>query len=168
MSKTYSGLYAGTIGSRPCKGSERDLQVKVTDWAQVEADKLEKISRKKRRDFNTATVVYDESTGNYYYGRNGGIDIYKEPHNPVLYGDATHPRLLPKTSPYYYGVDNCAEIHAVNRALNSGAKLKNLRLYTIHAISASKFSFGDKKMSCQNCAFTLKGRIKENYTGWEV
>ena len=83
-----------------------------------------------------------------------------------MYGDATHPRILPVTSFYTRSVDNCAEIHAVNKALNSGAELKNLKLYTIHTVGMSKFSFGDKKVSCQNCAFTLKGKIKENYTGW--
>ena len=59
MSKGYSNLYKGTIGTRPCKGSERDLQVKVTDWAQIEAEKLERKSKRDRKRFNTAAVVYD-------------------------------------------------------------------------------------------------------------
>ena len=59
-------------------------------------------------------------------------------------------------------VGNCAEIHAVNKALNDGASLSNLRMYTIHT---TKSSFGKAKEACENCTHALKGNIKTNYTG---
>ena len=115
-------------------------------------------------NFNDCTVVYDVSTGKYYNGRNHGIEIDHSKKNPILFGDANHKGLLPDKSLNHLSVGNCAEIHAVNKALNDGAKLKNLKMYTIHT---TKSCFGKAKPACKNCTYTLKGKIKENYTGWE-
>lgn len=164
MSKSISGLYSGTKGSKQYGGSSRQLRSHVTSWAKDTADKLSEVSNRQREKFNTATVVYDESTGKYYNGRNRGIEIDHSKKNPILFGDANHEGLLPKESLNHLSVGNCAEIHAVNKALNDGAKLENLKMYTIHA---TKNSFGKAKPACKNCTYTLKGRIKENYTGWE-
>ena len=63
-----------------------------------------------------------------------------------------------------YEVGNCAEIHAINKALNDGAKLEKLKLYTIHT---TRNNFGKPKKACENCTYALKGKIKKNYSGWE-
>lgn len=108
-------------------------------------------------------VVYDESSGKYYYGRNGGYREKDYVRNPILFGDDVHKGLLPASSLNNYPVGNCAEVDAVNRALNAGAKLKDLHLTTIHV---TKKHFGEYKPSCENCTYTFKGRLKENYSGW--
>ncbi len=164
MSKGYSGLFLGTKGEKMHKGSSKQMQLYITSWARDIAKRLEKTSKRQREKFNTATVAYDESTGKYYNGRNHGIEINREEKNPILFGDKTHPGLLPKESLNRFPLGNCAEMHAVNKALNDGADLKNIKLYTIHT---TKRDFGKPKESCENCTYTLKGKIKENYTGWK-
>lgn len=164
MSKGYSGLFSGTKGERAYKGTPKQMQSHVTSWAHDTAERLENISKRQREKFNTATVAYDESTGKYYNGRNHGIEIEHDKKNPILFGDNTHEGLLPKQSLNHLVVGNCAEIHAVNQALNDGAKLENLKIYTIHT---TKSSFGKPKPACENCTYALRGNIKENYTGWE-
>lgn len=163
MSKGFSGHFSGTKGAKTYGGSAKQLHSHVKTWAESTAKRLEGISKRQRDKFNTATVVYDESTGKYYNGRNHGIEIDHEKKNPILFGDNTHPGLLPKSSLNHLPVGNCAEIHAVNKALNDGASLSNLKIYTIHA---TKGSFGKAKHACRNCTYTLKGKIKQNYTGW--
>lgn len=125
---------------------------------------MEGVSKRQRDKFNTATVVYDESTGKYYNGRNHGIEIDHDKKNTLLFGDKSHPGLLPKESLNNLTVGNCAEIHAVNKALNDGASLSDLTMYTIHT---TKNSFGKAKEACKNCTYALKGNIKTNYTGWK-
>lgn len=164
MSKGGSGLFTGTKGDRAHGGTKAQLQSRVTSWAQETADRLEQKSKRQRDKFNTAAVVYDEKTGKYYNGRNHGIEIDHDKKNPILFGDSTHDGLLPKESLNHLAVGNCAEIHAVNKALNDGANISDLKIYTIHA---TKKSFGKPKPSCENCTHALKGNIKTNFTGWE-
>ncbi len=70
--------------------------------------------------------------------------------------------LLPGISFNRYAVGNCAEVDAVNNALNAGAKLGNLYMSTIHT---TKFSFGCLKSACENCTYTFKGKITGNFAG---
>lgn len=167
MSKPSSGHFLGTIGDRyknQTTSSQRvNNKTRVTSWAQKEADKLSAISNRQREKFNTATVVYDESTGKYYYGRNKGIELNKSPKNPILFGDSTHEGLLPKKSLNGYKIGNCSEVDALNNALNSGANLKNLHVTTIHT---TKSGMGRNKNACKNCTFSFKYKVKRNYTGW--
>ena len=124
---------------------------------------LETVSKRQREKFNTASVAYDESTGKYYYGRNNGIEKNGTSKNSILFGDSTHDGILPKHSLNDYKIGNCAEVDAINIALNAGAKLENLHLTTIHTTSGS---MGQKKPACQNCTYSFRGRIRRNYTGW--
>ncbi len=164
MSKGFSGHFSATKGAKFHDGSAKQLHIHVSTWAESTAKRLERVSKRQRDRFNTATVVYDEGTGKYYNGRNHGIEIDHDEKNPILFGDESHPGLLPKESLNHLTVGNCAEIHAVNKALNDGAILSNLRMYTIHT---TKSSFGKAKESCENCTYALKGNIKTNYTGWK-
>lgn len=133
---------------------------RVKAWAEKKRSEL---TGKTKKNFNTACVVYDSETGKYYYGRNGGYHEKDYVKNPILFGDSTHKGILPKNSLNKYPVGNCAEVDAVNRALNDGAKLKNLHMTTIHA---TKKQFGEYKPSCENCTYTFKDRIQENFSGW--
>ena len=162
MSKSISGLFIKTLGNRQYY-SDMDLQKQVTSWARNVAESLEKISKRKRDSFNTASVVYDVVTGKYYNGRNQGIELEKSDKNPILFGGDNSPGLLPSKSLNAFVVGNCAEIHAVNKALNDNAKLSNLIMYTIHT---TKSSFGKPKAACENCTFALKNHIISNYSGW--
>ena len=124
---------------------------------------LETISKRQRAKFNTASAAYDESTGKYYYGRNGGILKNNTEKNPLLFGDSTHPGILPAQSFNQYTVGNCAEVDAINNALNDGAVIKNLHITTIHATPEQ---MGKPKKACENCTYSFKGKVKRNYTGW--
>ncbi|RDU24231.1 SAM domain-containing protein [Anaerosacchariphilus polymeriproducens] len=139
------------------------LKTKVENWAQSEGEKLSKISKRQRDKFNTACVVYDETTGKYYFGRNNGINISGSNKNPILFGESNTSGILPEQSLNKYTVGNCAEVDAVNQALNDGAKLKDLYMGTIHTTNSK---FGASKVACENCTYTFKGRVAENYSGW--
>lgn len=162
MSKSYSYLFSGTRGSKTHDKSviKAVSTGKLKSWAKEKMNSLDKEAKKK---FNTACIVYDESTGRCYYGINGGYKEDGYENNPILFGDDTHPGILPKSPLNKFPVGNCAEVDAVNQALNDGASLSNLHLTTIHT---TKKKFGEYKPSCANCIYTFKNRIKENYSGW--
>ena len=178
MSKPSSSLFRETIGEKRKKVTETYSDSQKTRariynatqnhrhvvlWAQITASKLEAVSKRQRDKFNTASVVYDESTGKYFYGRNNGIEKSGAKKNPVLFGDDKHEGILPKESLNNYKVGNCAEVDAINNALNAGAKLENLHLSTIHTTTDS---MGKTKQACKNCTYSFKGKVKRNYTGW--
>lgn len=171
MSKPSSGLFGNTKGAKKSNksGSQsnipsgRKLTNDAKSWADNRADKLSEKSKRQRDKFNTATVVYDVETGKEFYGRNHGIEIDHAPKNKILFGDGKKPGLLPTEKIAKYDIGNCAEVDAVNKALNHGAKLKNLVMKTIHT---TKSSFGENKVACANCTATFKGKIKKNYSGW--
>ena len=83
MSKGYSAHFSGTKGAKSYGGTARQLHTNVIKWADNTSKRLEAISKRQRDRFNTATVVYDESTGKYYNGRNHGIEIDHEKKNPT-------------------------------------------------------------------------------------
>ena len=157
MSKGLSGHFTGTNGYT-IRAACRDH---VTAWAR---EKMNGLSGKAKKTFNTACVVYDESTGKYYYGRNGGYNEKGYVRNPILFGDETHEGYLPPVSLNKYPVGNCAEVDAINRALNDGADISHLHMMTIHA---TQRLFGVNKPSCENCTFAFRGRVRENYSGWQ-
>lgn len=164
MGSGEGGRYSGTTGAKAGKGPyARAMHSHVSNWASVKANELEEKSKRQRDKFTTASVVYDESTGKYYYGMNRGIQLDNAEKNPILFGDNEHKGLLPQKSLNQYSVGNCAEVHAINKALNAGAKLENLHVTTIHT---TKASMGDAKRACENCTYAFKGKIKHNNTGW--
>ena len=166
MGGGIGGLNRNSHGARQSHAphSAAMLHGKAISWAKDEAVYLQAISNSKRKDFNTACVVYDCETGKYYYGRNKGIQINEAEKNPILFGDGNHKGLLPEKSLNDYKVGNCAEVDAVNNALNAGAQLKNLYMTTIHTYESD---FGKLKHACENCTYAFKGKIKGNYAGWE-
>ena len=169
MSKPSSGLFENTKGAINSNSTKKNntpsshkLSSDVKIWAK---NTIRAFKSKRQRDkFNTASVVYDTATGKEYYGRNHGIVLDKSPRNKTLFGDNKKSGLLPTQSLNHYDVGNCAEVDAINKALNDGAKLKNLVMKTIHT---TERNFGDNKKACENCTFAFKGKIKENYSGWK-
>ncbi|MDO4498627.1 MAG: hypothetical protein Q4B51_03265 [Coriobacteriaceae bacterium] len=161
MGSGISGIYSGTYGSSQSSSphSATSMHKSVTDWAQRMQKEL-KGGQKKR--FNTACAVVDTQTGHTFYGRNRGIEETGSPKNPILFGDGTHGGIMPTASLNEYSVGNCAEAHAVNSALNAGAKLENLQMITVHV---TRKSFGELKEACENCTYAFRGRIKGNYSG---
>ena len=162
MSKSYSYLFSGTrVSVTHDKSVIKSVSHgKLKSWAK---HKMETLKGKAKSSFNTACIVYDETTGKCYYGRNGGYNAEGYEKNPILFGDDTHEGILPKNSLNKFPVGNCAEVDAINNALNDGAQLKNLHITTINA---TKKKFGTYKPSCENCKHTFKGKVKENYSGW--
>ncbi|WP_022769237.1 MULTISPECIES: YwqJ-related putative deaminase [unclassified Butyrivibrio] len=164
MGSGEGGRYSGTSGAKAGRGPfARVMHSRVSSWANKKASFLDGVSKRQRDKFTTATVVYDESTGKYYYGMNRGIQIDNDKKNPILFGDGNRKGILPEKSLNQYSVGNCAEVHAVNKALNAGANLKDLHITTIHT---TKSSMGDPKRACENCTYTFKGKVKHNNTGW--
>lgn len=162
MSKSDCHQFTGTKGQKIHAGLKVGNQrAKVIEWAEDVAAHLTKTQREK---FNTATVVFDESTGKLYFGRNKGIALKGSKKNPVIFGDDTHKGLLPPRSLNKYALGNCSEVDGLNDALNDGAKLKNLHIYTIHT---TRGRMGEEKIACENCTYAFKGRIKRNNTGWK-
>lgn len=163
MGTGYSGLFNGTQGSKNSRyhSSAKIMHERVKTWAENEIETLETKSKRQREKFNTASIVYDKETGKYYYGKNKGALAPGVQKNEQLFGEKG---VLPKKSFNAFEIGNCAEVDAINQALNNGAKLENLYMYTIHT---TKTNFGMGKKACENCTFAFKGRIKENHSGWE-
>lgn len=166
MAKGNSGLFFRTKGENYLSGINPDnLKQKAFEYA-------EEISKKgltlEKRFLNTTCVVYDEKTDRYYYGMNHGIELHSTPKNVILFGNEISEGILPKKSLNDYPIGNCAEVDAINNALNNGSRLENLHIATLDVrrknIRAHKII---GKRSCKNCSYAFKGRIKENYTGWE-
>lgn len=160
MSKADSHQFSGTKGERIAQGLIPENQKKqVIEWAQDVVSRMGKnVSNRKREKFNTACVAFDETTGELYFGRNGGIDKFNTELHPTIKSI-----LPPENFAKLPTTWNCAETDAINTALHAGASLRNLHIYTINA-SAKRF--GADKSSCQNCTYMYKGRIKKNNTGW--
>jgi len=159
MSKSDSHQFIGTVGQKISQGMDpKNQKQKLLDWANDMAKYLSSKSKRQRDKFKTATVIFDETTGKLYFGRNGGIPIS----NPHL-----HPKmkeLLPDKSLNGYPTPwNCSEADGINQALFDGALLKNLHIYTIDTTISD---WGKDKKSCENCTYAYRGRVKKNNTGW--
>ncbi len=161
MGSSYSGKYGNTFGSKNEGTKTKNIGSKLTKdvkaWA---TKKAESLSPKERKVFTTACVAIDTKTGDEYFGRNKGIFLEKQKKNPLLFGEKG---LLPKRSQNGFPLGNCAEVHAINKALNAGVKIEDIQ---IKVIRTTKNYFGNNIRSCQNCTYTFKGKIKRNYSGW--
>jgi len=163
------GLYLGTKGSwleaQRTGNYEAAMKGSVTSWAQHEADMIlsKPNSKGERKRFNTACIAFDEVTGEIYYGRNNGIELKGDAKHPTLFGTDG---VLPKVSLNGLALGNCAEVDAINQALNNGSSLHNLRITTIFAIDQKHAKIGDYKLACENCTYAFESRIKRNYSGW--
>ncbi|MEK4458139.1 contractile injection system protein, VgrG/Pvc8 family [Paenibacillus sp. FSL R10-2748] len=151
----------GTINGKPKLPSDKKLLDAVTDWSSMQ--KKLAPSKRKMDNFNTAAVAYDAKTGKYYYGMNKGIQLSGDKKNTVLFGSKDKAGLLPKDSLNEYAVGNCAEVDAVNQALNQKANVNDLYIYTI---KTTPHEFGAAKIACENCTFTFKGNVADALTGW--
>ena len=83
--------------------------------------------------------------------------------NPILFGNGNGKGILPDKILNQYSVGNCAEVDAVNNALNAGLNLADLYMMTVHM---TKSRYGEYKAACENCTVAFKGRIKKSYSGW--
>ncbi len=160
---SYRNTRGELLEARRAGDYSRIMKQRLESWCRREADELSRISKRKRKGFNTACIAYDVETGREYYGRNAGIELADAPKNPVLFGSDDATGLLPQMSLNHLKVGNCAEVDAVNQALNNGASIGNLRIMTV---SADEKHFGANKPACRNCTYTFRGRVKGNYSGW--
>ena len=62
-----------TESGRTTIPSQQQMLDAVTQWARMEESLAN--SNRQLDKFNTATVVYDARTGNYYYGMNRGVQL---------------------------------------------------------------------------------------------
>ena len=140
------------------------MMEQLIDYAKKTAEELKKESNNKRRNFNTAAIAYDIRTGQTYFGRNGFVE---EKVHDIL------KQLGPETTINGLKLGNCAEMEAVTKALNAGARLEDIKLLVIEA---KEKGFGTLNPLCENCDYTLNNwslgpRIKETYSGtsdnWE-
>ena len=138
------GNESGNKSGRTTIPSQQQMHYAVTHSARME-ESLANYNRQLDK-FNTATVVYDARTGNYYYGMNRGVQ---------LSGDTLNLSWLPESSLNQYRLGNCAEVDAVNQALNSGANASDLYLYTINTKN------NVSKPMCENCIYTFGDRVAD-------
>ena len=175
MSKGNSHLFVGTMGSKletftnqknnlsskknitKIKKTQVEINKKIKSWAK---SIIKTMSPKEKHLFNTASIAFDKKTKKCYYGRNGGYKAIGYIKNPQLFGPKG---LLPRSSYNKFPLGNCAEVDAINQALNDGAKLEDLLITTIHT---TKNKFGQYKVACENCKHTFKYKISENFSGW--
>ena len=130
--------------------SQQQMHDAVTQWARMEESLAN--SNRQLDKFNTATVVYDARTGNYYYGMNRGVQLSGDTLNSSLAS------WLPESSLNQYRLGNCAEVDAVNQALNSGANASDLYLYTINTKN------NVSKPMCENCIYTFADRVADVFS----
>ena len=97
-------------------------------------------SQKKLNSFNTATVAFDKTTGQYFYGVNKGF---------IESGNQLNSKLIGATKL------TCAELQAVNSALMAGSKMGNLQIFTL---GLKKGSWVAKK-ACVSCTSVLHGKV---------
>ncbi|MGG4221604.1 hypothetical protein ABEW32_25705 [Paenibacillus jamilae] len=67
-----------------------------------------------------------------------------------------------KNSLNEYAVGNCAEVDAVNQALNQKANVNDLYIL----LKQLHIEFGAAKIACENYIFTFKRNIADALTGW--
>ena len=130
--------------------SQQQMHDAVTQWARMEESLAN--SNRQLDKFNTATVVYDARTGNYYYGMNRGVQLSGDTLNLSLES------WLPESSLNQYRLGNCAEVDAVNQALNSGANASDLYLYTINTKN------NVSKPVCENCIYIFGDRVADVFS----
>ena len=166
MAKMHSDLFHGTKGDRVYNGvSAKMLALKAFEYAK---NIFENGTKDEKSSLNTVTIVYDEENDKYYYGMNHGIDLHNSFKNVILFGNVTYDGILPKLSLNKFPLGNCAEVDAINNALNNGAKLEHLHMTTLD-VKRKNIREGIimAKCACKNCTFAFKGKIKKNNTGWE-
>lgn len=151
------GTRGALLEGRRTGNYSHDMKHHIESWARQKADELSRISKRKRKDFNTACIACDVETGRKYYCRSAGVELSGAPKNPLLFGSKGTAGLLPQASLSHLKVGNCAEVDAVNQALNNGAHINNLRIRTIWA---DEKHFGQDKPACLNCTHTFMGRVK--------
>ena len=127
---------------------QQQMHDAVTEWTRMEESLAD--TNRKLNKFNTATVVYDARTGNYYYGMNRGIQLSGDNLNSSL-----STWLPDATLDSRYRVGNCAEVDAINQALNSGANVGDLYMYTINTKD------GAPKPMCNNCIYTFFDKVAD-------
>ncbi len=139
---------------------EDELNAALQEWSKMEKSLG---SNRQASSFNTTTIVYDANTGKYYYGMNKGISLSGDKANTILFGDGTVKGILPEKSLNKYIVGNCAEMDAINQALNDGARLSDLYMYTTHT---TPNQFGVPKIACENCTYSIKDVIAGALSGF--
>lgn len=144
------GNESGNKSGRTTIPSQQQMHDAVTQWARMEESLAN--SNRQLDKFNTATVVYDARTGNYYYGMNRGVQLSGDTLNLSLES------WLPESSLNQYRLGNCAEVDAVNQALNSGANASDLYLYTINTKN------NVSKPMCENCIYTFGDRVADVFS----
>ncbi len=139
-----AGVNALKTGLRKPKiNIEQELKTRAETYRQSLNSEL---PGQKLDELQFATVTYDSKLGTYSYAYNSEIvGMTDDMLNATLRG------MRAKTS--------CAEIQAVNKALNSGSKLSNLHIYTINTQT------GSAAYACRVCSRVLNGKVAAIYTG---
>ncbi len=110
------------------------------------AEKSAESLRNEKRHPTMTSAALDRTTGEFFE------DVSGKPHprsiHPILKGNMAD---LPEGGLEFWDICNCAEFKAVNQALNSGSKMKDLEVHTV------RVSTGQAAKRCRNCEVTTKG-----------
>lgn len=136
------GLNGG--GQSYNSNSSYSLNKKSKTIDELRDDLLEHIDNQQYSNRNRprcSSIVYDIANDRCYYGRSnwGSCNI-----------NAQLESLVPSDSlTGWSDVYNCAEMDAINQALNDGSNLRNLQIYTVYTKT------GDSAVMCSNCFYTF-------------
>lgn len=65
---------------------------------------------------------------------------------------------MPEKSLNKHQLGNCAEVDAINQALNSGANINDLYMYTISTTTNMS------KPMCENCVYTFADKVADVFS----
>ena len=99
--------------------SEAYLANSLIKWAKKKYKRLLRKGNKEAKKFNTASIAYDSANDRIYHGINGGISDLSNLCNEMQ-NIANHVNFD------VYAPANCAEYHAIDKALRCGSKLKDI------------------------------------------
>ena len=124
-----------------------ELRENLINWAERNRADLETHPEVAAHNPRYVSVVYDSANDAYYYGYSGWN--YNHPEYSI------HPELQGRTPSVSlesgWDTYNCAEMCAVNNALNNGADYGNLQMYTMNRTTQ------ESARMCDNCYSTFAG-----------
>jgi uncharacterized Zn-binding protein involved in type VI secretion len=145
ITQTQGFLKGGVPGLKEAAGNRASLLKNVTEGRIDEINTTPKSEFPNgRRPVKTSAAI-DKKTGKVYQDDSGYPLPAKEEIHPTLRDRMPNPSLVEKHVP-----ENCAEFKAANKALNDGAKLEDIDIYTINRQK-------NPIPRCKNCEKTTDG-----------
>lgn len=145
ITQTQGFLKGGVPGLKEAAGNRASLLTNVTEGRINEINSTPKSEFPNGRRPAKTSAAIDRKTGKIYQDDSGYPMPTQEEIHPTLRDRIPNPSLVEKHVP-----ENCAEFKAANKALNDGAKLEDIDIYTINRQK-------NPIPRCKNCEKTTDG-----------